>query len=208
MLIVGAAALATVAALLHSLIQSTQGPSPLSLFAVGVASFIFAGISVLARIDSRRALVQAVTKRISKASLLASSDIFAFPSSLEGFGFAVTEPIASGKLVVGYSNPTSLEIVDDSGMLVSEEDGDAFAEAVIFLATHPGEAIELGLAGRHRIETQFDWGSTGNLVCCVFDFTGGTNHMTTFEMTKSLSHDGPSYSCTGLRHSDMDGELS
>ena len=88
---------------------------------------------------------------------LNSADIFLFPSRLEGFGLAAVEAMACGKPVVAFSNPFTSEIIGEGGMLIPDGDLDRFAASVEMLLRNPSRAAEIGLAGRRRVEREFDW---------------------------------------------------
>jgi len=68
-------------------------------------------------------------------SLVAASDVFAFPSTKEGFGLAAMEALAAGRPVVTRDLPVLREVFGDTVRYASTPDG--FADALI-------EAIELG----------------------------------------------------------------
>ena len=45
----------------------------------------------------------------------------------------------------------------EGGLIVDNEDTDGFASAVSFLLEHPALAIEMGEAGRRRVQAVFTW---------------------------------------------------
>ena len=87
------------------------------------------------------------------------SDVFVFPSHLEGFGLAVAEAMACGKPVVAYDNQTNREIIGGAGILVPEGDLDKFSSAVINVLQDPALAALLGASARKRVLERFDWNS-------------------------------------------------
>lgn len=104
-----------------------------------------------------------VGSRDDVPDILASSDLFLFPSRAETFGRAVVEAMAAGLPVVATRIPALEEIITrpEMGVLVSPPTGSAFAEAV-------GEVLErmdcgrsMGLAGKQGIVGRFDADTIG-----------------------------------------------
>lgn len=89
--------------------------------------------------------------------IMASFDVFVFPSLWEGFGLAVAEAMAAGKPVVASRIPAVAEVVKDgeTGILVPPADSAALAEAIMELAQSPEKAKAMGRAGRMRVQELF-----------------------------------------------------
>lgn len=85
------------------------------------------------------------------------ADIFAFPSSLEGFGLVLLEAMASGLPIVASDASAIPEVVGDSGILVPPGDVDALANALESLISNPSLRKELGERGRRRVESRYSW---------------------------------------------------
>ena len=98
--------------------------------------------------EENAAFVNALQRRAS---------VIAQKSLREGFGLTVTEAMWKGKAVVaGRVGGIQNQIEDgDSGVLVDPTDLDAFAEAVIDLLQHPGEATAIGERARDRVRAAF-----------------------------------------------------
>lgn len=90
--------------------------------------------------------------------LLAGTDVFAFPSAIDPFGYAPIEAMASAVPVVALRQAAVPEIVEDSitGFLVEPGDERGFAEAVRCLLDDPSLCRRMGEAGRARALERFD----------------------------------------------------
>jgi glycosyltransferase involved in cell wall biosynthesis len=84
-------------------------------------------------------------------------DVFAFASRSEGFGQVITEAMAAGKPVVASRLAPLTEIVVNggTGLLVDPNAPEAFADAMVWLLTHPEEAQQMGRRGRERVYSHF-----------------------------------------------------
>lgn len=91
-------------------------------------------------------------------TILAETDVFAFPTELDTFGYAAIEAMAAGVPVVATRTGGVPEVVADgvTGLLVDPGDGDQLREALQRLLRNPGERLAMGEAGRVRAETRFD----------------------------------------------------
>lgn len=77
----------------------------------------------------------------------------------EGMSNVCLEAAASGRAVITTRRPGCEETVEDAvtGYLVLQQDADALAEAMqTFLSLSYEQKVEMGLAGRRRMEEQFD----------------------------------------------------
>jgi glycosyltransferase involved in cell wall biosynthesis len=84
--------------------------------------------------------------------LLASFDVFAFPSLFEGLCVAVIEAQAAGVPVVATPVGGIKESIADgeTGWLVPPRDPDALAERIVWVLDHDAEAREVAAAARTR----------------------------------------------------------
>jgi starch synthase len=92
--------------------------------------------------------------------LLSHSTLFACPSVYEPLGIVNLEAMACGTAVVASKTGGIPEVVADgeTGLLVPPDDPHALAESINSLTRDPERAQAMGIAGRERAATQFDWG--------------------------------------------------
>lgn len=86
-----------------------------------------------------------------------ASDVFVFPSFMEGLGTAVLEAMACGVPVVAYDIPPVREIASDGryARLVPKGDRDALVDAIRDILENPGGAREMALAARGHVEANY-----------------------------------------------------
>jgi len=91
------------------------------------------------------------------AACYAHCDVFALPSSGEGFGLVYLEAMACGKPVVAGAHGGAPEVVEDgkSGYLVQHGDAAQLATALETLLADPGLRAEMGRRGKQRVENEF-----------------------------------------------------
>lgn len=85
------------------------------------------------------------------------SDIFVFPSLLEGFGLVLVEAMACGLPVVTTGIPPMSEVVGGAGLLVAPSDPAAFGEALTRLSCEHDLRQSLGEEGRRRVDERYLW---------------------------------------------------
>jgi glycosyltransferase involved in cell wall biosynthesis len=90
--------------------------------------------------------------------ILAGSDIFAFPSMMDTYGYALIEAMAAELPVVALDHAAAPEIVADgiTGLVVPRGDDEAFASALLGLIGDADARHEMGVAGRRRVLERFD----------------------------------------------------
>jgi phosphatidylinositol alpha-1,6-mannosyltransferase len=87
----------------------------------------------------------------------ANCDVFALPSSGEGFGLVFLEAMALAKPVIGGSHGGIPEIVEDgaTGILVPYGDVERLAQALESFFNNPGRARGMGASGKDRLAKTF-----------------------------------------------------
>ena len=90
--------------------------------------------------------------------VMASFDIFAFPSHAESFGAVLVEAMAVERPVVSTNCDGVLDIVVDgkTGLFVNPERPAELADALSRLVENPQLRLQLGKAGRERVVELFD----------------------------------------------------
>lgn len=88
--------------------------------------------------------------------LYSHADLFVFPSLYEGFGMPVLEAMACGAPVI-TSDVTSLpEVAGDAAVLVSPEDPEALAKAILLVLEDTALREKMRAKGFERVK-QFSW---------------------------------------------------
>lgn len=97
--------------------------------------------------------VRFLGERDDVPGVLASLDVFAFPSRFEGLCLAVIEAQAAGVPVVATPVGGIRETVvpDETGLLVPVDDAAALAEAVVHLLENREAALRMAAAARRRV---------------------------------------------------------
>ena len=98
------------------------------------------------------------------ATELAASDVALVPSVVakdqdrEGSPTVIREAAACGLPVIGTHHAGIPEIIDDqvTGFLVPERDAEALAASMLILTDESETRKTMGLAGRHKMEQEFD----------------------------------------------------
>jgi glycosyltransferase involved in cell wall biosynthesis len=90
-------------------------------------------------------------------TVLATTDIFVFPSLREGLGVAVLEAAASGLAIVASETGGIGDVIENgvNGILVKPGDSEALAGAISRMAAAPNERAAIGQAARTRAERDF-----------------------------------------------------
>jgi len=103
--------------------------------------------------------------------LLAASDVFAFPTLLEGFGLAAVEAMAAGLPVVASDLPALAAIVEDgrTGILVPAGDAEALGDALGRILADRASARRMGALGQQRAVEQFDIAGTAAALSRLYD---------------------------------------
>jgi len=96
--------------------------------------------------------------RMDIPEILKALDIYVLPSIAEAASLTLLEAMAAGLPVAATRAGGDAEIVinNKTGILVSPDDPNGFAGAIIYLIQNPGEAKAMGKAGRERVEREFN----------------------------------------------------
>jgi phosphatidyl-myo-inositol dimannoside synthase len=91
------------------------------------------------------------------AACYSACEIFALPSSGEGFGLVYLEAMARGKPVIGGAHGGAPEVIEDgvTGFLVPHGDPAHLATSIDALLSDPSLEREMGARGRRRVEGEF-----------------------------------------------------
>lgn len=92
-------------------------------------------------------------------AILAAADIFVHPSYHEGFSISIVEAARLGKPMIACDVGGNSEIVfpQRNGLLVTRQDTDMLAEAMVTLATNAALRQQYGAAARKTYESQFEF---------------------------------------------------
>ncbi len=107
--------------------------------------------------------------------VLRQIDIFAMPSTWEGFGVSAVEASAMALPVVASNIHGIPDVVIDgeTGLLVPPADPRALADAIARLAADPALRERMGAAGRAFVEREYDWRDNARLMERLYDDMAG-----------------------------------
>ena len=97
-------------------------------------------------------------------------DMVAVPSLSEGFGLTAVEAMAAGLPVVASRVGGLIEIVQDglTGILVEPENHTELANAMLKCLKDREYAIQLGVAGRERVDAMFSTNAYADLIVSLY----------------------------------------
>ena len=89
----------------------------------------------------------------------AACNLFALPSSGEGFGLVFLEAMAHGKAAIGGAHGGIPDVIENgvTGELVAHGDTNHLAGVIESLLNDPRRAEEMGAKGRERVEREFSF---------------------------------------------------
>jgi glycosyltransferase involved in cell wall biosynthesis len=100
---------------------------------------------------------------------LAAADVLVAPSRWEGMSLTVLEAMAVGRSVVACDVPGMRELLgEEAGAIVSVEDVDALADALVQRLSDPALARAEGQNGRDRAERSHDFAVTASRIADVY----------------------------------------
>jgi glycosyltransferase involved in cell wall biosynthesis len=116
------------------------------------------GIHALARELGIERIVRFAGFRKDIPDVMASFDLFAFPSHAESFGIVLIEAMAMERPVVSSNCDGVLDIMvnGETGLMVPPRNAPALADALAKLLEDPALRARMGAAARHRVITLFD----------------------------------------------------
>jgi glycosyltransferase involved in cell wall biosynthesis len=91
------------------------------------------------------------------ADELRQSSVFVFPSELEGAAKVTFEAAACGLAQITTRESGDAVQHGLNGWIIPPNDADALADAIREAYQNPAKLVELGKAGRQRMEAQFSW---------------------------------------------------
>jgi glycosyltransferase involved in cell wall biosynthesis len=102
---------------------------------------------------------------------LARMDVFAMPSTWEGFGVAALEAEAMELPVVASNIHGIPDVVEDgvSGILVPPKDVDALCRAVLRLLRDGAERRRMGRSGRELVASRYSWAESTRRMEALYD---------------------------------------
>ncbi len=108
------------------------------------------------------------------AELIATFQIYAFPSLWEGLPYALLEAMRAGLAIISTDVGGIPEAIDDgvTGLLVPPASTEALASAIGRLLIDPGLREKLGSAARRRFETDFSLAAMQDAAVRVFKEAG------------------------------------
>lgn len=121
-------------------------------------------------LDTKVMLVDHVPYR-EVPSYYAMADVYALPSSYEGFPFTILEAMAAGTPVVASDIPGIDEqiVPFETGLLHPVGDIEMIASHIVRLLEGPSLAIKLSTAGKRLVEAKYDWDIIGELTEKAFE---------------------------------------
>jgi glycosyltransferase involved in cell wall biosynthesis len=95
------------------------------------------------------------------ATCYSRADLFALPSTAEGFGLVFLEAMAFSKAVVGAAAGGSVDVIEDgvNGLLVPANDPEGLAQALDRLLRDEALCAELGHRGAEIVRQRFQFGT-------------------------------------------------
>lgn len=113
--------------------------------------------SVRARVAAAPDVVHVLGERGDVGDLLVAADVVCLTSTFEGLPMTVLEAMALGRPVIATRVGGLADAVEDglTGRLVPPDDVDAFADALVSLASAPKECAAMGEAGRRVYEARY-----------------------------------------------------
>lgn len=130
-------------------------PVTLEIYGEGPLEVELRSLCLLLELDEGAVVLAGTTNDI--AGVLASSDVFAFPSQWEGQGNALIEAMAIGRPILASSISSLREVLGSRGTLAPPGDVPAWASQLTRLANRSASEREADAASlRRRVEENYD----------------------------------------------------
>jgi glycosyltransferase involved in cell wall biosynthesis len=136
------------------LLQQYDKPVCLQLVGDGPISSDLSQLAIQLRIHDQ---VEFLGKRDDVPKLLADSDIFVLPSSVEGLSNALLEAMACGLPAIASDIPGNAEVIRDdwNGLLFPTGDADSLAKCMMLLLENMDSRQRLGRSARNTVEQNY-----------------------------------------------------
>ncbi len=136
------------------LLQQYDKPVCLQLVGDGPISSDLSQLAIQLRIHDQ---VEFLGKRDDVPKLLADSDIFVLPSSVEGLSNALLEAMACGLPAIASDIPGNAEVIRDdwNGLLFTTGDADSLAKCMMLLLENMDSRQRLGRSARNTVEQNY-----------------------------------------------------
>jgi glycosyltransferase involved in cell wall biosynthesis len=121
------------------------------------------------------------------------SDVFLFPSALEGFGIVLGEAMSCGRPVVAFNASAIPEVVSDgvTGFLAQPGDKDELVRKTMMLLDNRELRLQMGAQATERVDRLFRWEQLAKETLDVYQQTvarfRAENAIVTSEFEKNLS---------------------
>ena len=99
---------------------------------------------------------------------LQNSDIFVFPSYMEGSAKSVYEAMASGLPVITTDNAGTITHDRQTGLIIKAGDVATLRERMILLKVNPVLRYELGVEAQSKVSA-YSWSRYGEAVVAIYD---------------------------------------
>jgi glycosyltransferase involved in cell wall biosynthesis len=103
-------------------------------------------------------------------ALYSSCTVCIYPSLYEGFGLPPLEAMACGAPVITSNIPSIVETTGNAAHLISPNDVQQLAQAIVEMIAEAGKRLRLSRAGLERA-SQFTWERTAELTLEVYKET-------------------------------------
>jgi glycosyltransferase involved in cell wall biosynthesis len=105
-----------------------------------------------------------------KPDLLTACDVFVLPSGYESFVIAFLEAWACKRPVIGVRMGAIPSVIDEGhdGLLVTYQDAEDLAQAILALLADPQRRAQMGAAGYHKVLENYTWEIVADRVRAVY----------------------------------------